>query len=143
MLESMITDLAKINDTQYQIIAARRQSYDNMMWQTPLISLTGQAFIFAIALGSGGANAREIASILALLIAFSSAHLLSKHRSFEVYYSQLLQDVEAARGIPQIHEKPTVGGGLVGISAYKIWVVLFGVIFPMVSASAFILAWRS
>ena len=82
------------NDVQYQVVAARRQNYDNLLWQTPVISLTGQAFLFTIALGSGSKLSRIIASLLALIAALASSQPLARHRHFEVYYSKLLESVE-------------------------------------------------
>jgi hypothetical protein len=38
-----------VSDLQYELIAARRSHYDYLLWQTPVISLTGQAFLFQIA----------------------------------------------------------------------------------------------
>lgn len=112
--------LRRISDTQYQMLAARRQAYDGMLWQTPLISLTGQAFIFTVALGPGDTSSREIASVLAFVMSFASAHLLSKHRRFEIFYTKLLVRIERARGLPLVHERPPSGGGLTGFSAFKI-----------------------
>lgn len=37
----------------YQVVAARRQSFDSMVWQVPALSPTVQAFLLVIALGSG------------------------------------------------------------------------------------------
>jgi hypothetical protein len=37
----------------YQAVVARRLQWDNLVWQVPLLSLTAQAFLFTIALGSG------------------------------------------------------------------------------------------
>jgi hypothetical protein len=38
----------------YQVVAARRQNFDSMLWQVPALSLTAQAFLLVIALGSCG-----------------------------------------------------------------------------------------
>lgn len=37
----------------YQVVAARRQNFDAMVWQVPALSLTAQAFLLVIALGPG------------------------------------------------------------------------------------------
>lgn len=110
-----------VGDTQYQMIGARRQHYDNLIWQTPMISLTAQAFLFTIALGGGDKPSRAIASALAFITAVASAQLLSKHRHFEVYYARLLQSIETARQLPTVSERPPSGEGFSAMSAYSVW----------------------
>jgi len=34
----------------HQIINARRMQWDNLLWQVPLISITGESFLFTIIL---------------------------------------------------------------------------------------------
>jgi hypothetical protein len=41
---------------QYQVIGSRRQQFDNLLWQVPILSLTGQAFLFTIALTAGNSE---------------------------------------------------------------------------------------
>lgn len=36
----------------YQVVTGRRQAIDTMMWQVPSLSLTAQAFLLTISLGS-------------------------------------------------------------------------------------------
>ena len=48
----------------YEVIAGRRNTYDGLLWQMPMLGLTAQAFLFTIALGSGGRFARITASLL-------------------------------------------------------------------------------
>ena len=38
---------------QYPILAARNQHFNSLLWQTPVLSLTAQAFLFSIALSKG------------------------------------------------------------------------------------------
>ena len=120
-------DPARVTDLQYQVLAARRQSYDNMLWQTPVISLTAQAFLFTIALGTGAKVSRLIAGCLALIAALASSQLLAKHRYFEIYYSRLLEDVESARAEQPAHGRPPAAQGLVGWSSYHVWQAVFWV----------------
>ena len=51
---------AAISEDQYDLLAARRTSYDEMMWQAPALSLTAQAFLFTIALGPGSTTAARL-----------------------------------------------------------------------------------
>ena len=78
----------------YQAIASRRLGQDSMMWQVPALSLTAQAFLFTIALGSSALASRFIAAFLALVIALISMQLMAKHRHLEVIDSKLLEEFE-------------------------------------------------
>jgi len=127
------------NDVQYQVVAARRQNYDNLLWQTPVISLTGQAFLFTIALGSGSKLSRIIASLLALIAALASSQPLARHRHFEVYYSKLLESVELEMKLQAVHERPREVGGTTGWSSYVVWQVVFWV-FALAAIAAGVLA---
>jgi hypothetical protein len=118
-------DYAKVTPLQYQMLAARRQNHDSMLWQTPVISLTAQAFLFTIALGGPTRAARVIAASLALATALASIQLLAKHRHFEVHYSELLRSVEENQSIPIIHDKPPPGHGMAELSSYDVWQGVF------------------
>ncbi len=86
---------AILNQQQYQIVASRRQNYDNLVWQTPVVSLTAQAFLLTIALGAETANpARFVAALLSLLAALASLQLMAKHRHMEVLDSRILEEHE-------------------------------------------------
>ena len=75
---------------QYQVVAARRQNFDSMVWQVPALALTAQAFLMTIALGPGtGHLARIAAGLLSALAALMSGQLLLRQR---------------------VHEGPTPGG---------------------------------
>jgi hypothetical protein len=123
----------------YQTLASRRQSYDTLMWQVPALSLSGQAFLFTIALGSGSSTAaRIIASLLAFIIAVISMQLMSKHRFHEELNSRLLERFENTYGLSQwlgfpFHNPRDVnaaigvrGGVFVHRSSYRIWMAGLG-----------------
>jgi hypothetical protein len=118
-------NLAEITDAQYQILASRRQNYDSMVWQTPVISLTAQAFLFTIALGQVPTASRIIASLLAFIAALASIQLLSRHRHFEIYFSELLKEIETAKHWPAAHARPADRSGGFGISSYYVWTGVF------------------
>lgn len=81
----------------YQTVAARRLQFDNLAWQVPVISLTGQAFLFTIALsGDNSTLARAIASGLACVAALLSMALISRHRSAEITDADWLRAYETA-----------------------------------------------
>jgi len=119
-----ISNYKGVTDIQYQLVSARRHHYDAMLWQTPAISLTAQAFLLTIALGNGDPVSRLIASLLAFLAALASAQLLAKHRYFERYNTDLLQEIEAAKQLQPVHERPPEVPGVVGWSSYRVWLIL-------------------
>ena len=66
------------NDVQYRIVATRRGIYDTLLWQTPVLSLTAQAFLFSISLGSDASQwERRTAAVLALIASIASIQLTS------------------------------------------------------------------
>ena len=100
-----MADSQTISMAQYEVLAARRQAFDGMLWQTPVLSLTAQAFLFTIALGSGNSPAaRAISATLALIAALASLQLMAKHRAHEVEDSELLENFEKhTQGMYVIH----------------------------------------
>ncbi len=113
-------------DVQYQIASTRRQGYDTLMWQTPVLSLTGLAFLFTIALSNGSSPiARIISGVLAFLSALFSAQLLAKHRYYEIYWAKWLQEFETEHKILPINNRPAPSKNrLICMSSYRLWMVL-------------------
>lgn len=117
-----------IHEDQYEILAARRQSFNEMIWQTPVLSLTAQAFLFTIALAPGVKRGAQILSgILALVAALASIQLMIRHRQFEVESSEWLAEYERSKkGFKPIHQKPAKGGCFVTnlfMRSYYIWLL--------------------
>lgn len=112
---------AMIHKDQYDVVSQRRISYDNLLWQTPVLSLTAQAFLFAIAFSDLGAWMRLPASSLVILVAGASIHLMSKHRAHEVQSSKLLEEYEnnGGAGFAVVH-KPHCHTS----SSYVVWCAL-------------------
>lgn len=117
--------IAEPTETLYEIVAARRLGYDSMMWQTPVLSLTAQAFLLTIALGEGGKWARCMSGFLALLAALSSLQLMVKHRAYEEADSRWLKAYEDR----WFNCKPVHGSGraffqpnwVARLSSYRVW----------------------
>ena len=92
-------------DVSYQVLRERRQHFDGMLWQAPVLSLTAQAFLFTISLGAGTTKAaRLIASLLSILIAALSVQLMARYRAFEVDASVQLKALEGGVGVHAAHE---------------------------------------
>jgi len=123
-----------LNDLQYQIVAERRQNYDNLLWQTPMVSLTAQAFLLTIALGAETKPlARLLASFLSFLAALASLQLMSKHRHMERLDSDLLEQYEILNrgaGFAVIHGPERIQAQspswLAGHPSNKVWLGLLG-----------------
>ena len=94
---------------QYQLVAARRNATNALLWQSPVLSLTAQAFLFTIALNTGlAAASRTVAAGLAFFVALASIQLLLKHRALENADARWLEDFEARqhwRGLERVSRK--------------------------------------
>ena len=128
----------------YEALAARQRDQDALLWQTPALGLTAQAFLFSIALSGGNTQAaRLIASALALLVSFLSIQLMAKHRYIAAVRAELLVRVEkdqaitATIGVSPHDELPALGaavnrhaGWFVGLMSALVWMyglAVFGV----------------
>jgi len=88
---------------QTQLVATRRLQWDLLLWQAPTLALTGQAFLFSIALGGGRSQfSKIVAASLLVLISLSSLHTLSGHRLSELTDSQIIQKFEEDNGLPRM-----------------------------------------
>ena len=80
----------------YPVIASRRLQWDNLAWQVPMISITGESFLFTIILNSSTSkDARIISSLLAIIISYASISTLGRHRISEVHDANILREIEA------------------------------------------------
>ena len=120
-----------MNKDQYGIVAGRRVTHDQLLWQTPVLSLTAQAFLLTIALGSETSFwARLMSASLSFITALASMHLMLKHRYFELQDSQALRKFEndnMAEGFEVVHiQRPSEGekaSFLEHRSAYHLWMI--------------------
>jgi hypothetical protein len=122
--------------TQYEVISNRRISQDQMLWQTPTLCFTAQAFLFTIALGNGvRMEARLVSSFLIIVTSILCLQLMSKQRYFEVENSKLLEKIEKENGLLIVHAKDFAIGKPALLSkyrSYKVW--MFGMIIFLVVA---------
>jgi hypothetical protein len=114
--------------TQYQIISDRRINQNEMLWQTPTLCFTAQAFLFTIALGNGiPIEARLISAFLIVVTSILCLQLMSKHRYFEVENSKLLEKIEKENGFLVIHAKSNTTTEKLNfftkLTSYKIWMI--------------------
>lgn len=123
--------LTKLSDQQYVILNNRRDNFNNLIWQTPVLSLVAQAFLFTIILSdSSSVSASFIASFLSVSVSVSSRHLLDKHRYAETECAKMLQDDERLKGIFEINRYVHSESKWMDFSAYRVWsylLPLFGI----------------
>jgi len=124
--------MAIAKEQYYDVVADRRAALDGLMWQTPVLSLTAQAFLFTIALGPDVTDgARLMSAILALVTALASVQLMAKHRYHEVRDSKLLKEFEnePENGFAVIHGRPSGDDKrwYNKMSSYIVWMIILAV----------------
>jgi hypothetical protein len=133
---------------QYQIMAARRQAFDTMMWQVPALSLTAQSFLLSLAYGGQSSRlAAAVAGGLSTVIAVMSIQLLLRHRQNELTDSVILNQIELEHGWREVFasgERRAVAAGLqrrrfIRVRSFRLWAGGLGV-FGVTGALAFVLA---
>ncbi|GAA0676823.1 hypothetical protein GCM10010193_32550 [Kitasatospora atroaurantiaca] len=116
---------------QYQVVAARRTTYDTMVWQVPGLALTAQAFLMTIGLAPGtGRLARVAVGLLSVVVALMAAQLLLRHRQNELADAKWLESFERASGWETVHMPATaraaqvglVPSGLARLRSYRVWI---------------------
>lgn len=114
----------------YQALTSRRLGYDFLIWQTPVLGLTAQAFLFTAALSHDSSRtARGIAAGLAFLAGVISLQLMGKHRHHEILDSKLLASFERRNELYRLHAPPEQRAAAVGqkrvwanrFSSYQVW----------------------
>jgi hypothetical protein len=74
--------------------------YDSMMWQSPALSMTAQAFLFTLTLSSGVPRLpRILAACLSITLAILAIQLMSRHRQQELTDSVMLEKLEEQLGL--------------------------------------------
>ena len=82
----------------FGILHSRRLQWDSLLWQVPLISLTGVSFLFTIIFSPATSRLSRIeVCLLTIIVSYASLITLARHRLSEVYESNLMQDLEKLR----------------------------------------------
>ena len=123
----------EMHKDQYPIVAARRQGYDALLWQTPALAVTAQAFLLTVVF-SPGANEHVavVISAFALLVGLAAIQLLARLRYLEMYDSELLVTYEKSHeteGLAIVHGKrrplaSVPAKGLARFRAYRVWMAV-------------------
>lgn len=116
--------------SQYGILNARRDSFNNLVWQTPVLSLTAQAFLFMIILSGGVPElGRIIAAVLASIVALMSLQLISKHRFMEEHHAKILHAYEEIHKLYVANRAIRARDRTVRLSSYWLWRTLLWAFF--------------
>lgn len=95
----------------YASISSQADTHNALMWQTPLLAMTAQAFLLTIGLGAGIAPvARLSAALLSLVVSILSIQLMLKHSAMQHRDSLELEKIERLRGMIVYHVKPEFSG---------------------------------
>jgi len=114
--------LIKIDDAAYSALNARRDAFNNLLWQTPVMSLIAQAFLFTIILAPDTETIpRIIAVILAVITSLASLQLLVKHRYGEEYHAKKLDEIEKVTGRYPVNQYHKPEHWFARLKSYKIW----------------------
>jgi ADP-ribose pyrophosphatase YjhB (NUDIX family) len=110
----------------------------SLMWQTPGLALTAQAFLMTLALAPGSSNlARAFASGLNIMMAALCFQLMQKHRAMELSDRKALENIEGIEGMMLVHASLELKVWLKRFPSHKPWQVGF-VVFGLVSTFIFV-----
>ena len=104
----------------YQASLQRLIEADSKLWQVPGLSLTAQAFLLTIALGSRNDSPGErlAAAFLGLVVAIASIQLMARHRYHSKCDVALLREIEKTKAVVPMVDREKIPGAPVarGIS---------------------------
>lgn len=127
----------------YEMLLQRELEQDAMLWQTPTIALTAQAFLLTIALNpSSPPFATYLAATLGLVVALLSMQLMAKHRFLNLMDRAHLHALEDQLKIKHLsnrqyfytdgeyripdwlvgHKSPPSEHGLAKFRSYRVWI---------------------
>lgn len=129
----------------YEMLVVRNQTQATLLWQTPSLALTAQAFLLTIALiADFSTTGHVLAALLGIVVAVISMQTMAKHRYFESLDNFKMQRLEYELGLPPLSSRawrkdPPVPGGFpapkdnwwIRRRSYWIWQIglgLFGVV---------------
>lgn len=105
------TTVSKYLAETYAAISSQADTHNALMWQTPVLAMTAQAFLLTIGLGSGiSPLARLAAAGLSLVVSILSFQLMVKHSAMQLRDQMALEDIERRRGMAVYHVKPVPNG---------------------------------
>jgi colanic acid biosynthesis protein WcaH len=113
------------DDVTYEILNTRRDSFNQLLWETPALGLVAQAFLFTTILNAETlAGARQIASGLAFISSLACLQLLAKHRYNERELAIELHKIECSHERYPANRYLSSKNIFIQTSSYKIWSLL-------------------
>lgn len=130
-----------MHESQYSIVAARRQGYDSLLWQVPALGVAAQGFLVSAAVAKDTSHILAAGLLLAAsVVGAAIAWLFRKLRMNEIADSELLiqhEKARAAEGFSIVH-----GRRVPGFSAYRLWLILLIASIVLEALGALIMACR-
>lgn len=130
----------------YQISMQRLMEADSKMWQVPALSLTAQAFLLTIALGSQSHTSAErlVSAVLGAVVAIASVQLMRRHMFHSRCDLALLKRIEGTGTLPPMVYREALlenepAKGLAKWRSAEVWVAVMWA-FVLVDAFAAIFA---
>jgi hypothetical protein len=115
----------------YQMIMQRGLQTNGLLWQTPSLALTAQAFLLTISLGGDTIRPiRIVVSVLGLVVGIMSMQLMAKHHYFYELDQAELRRIESRLVLPPIahrsrqmvdHRAEVWALPFVRITSYVVW----------------------
>ncbi|MBJ7469969.1 MAG: hypothetical protein JHD16_01645 [Solirubrobacteraceae bacterium] len=108
----------------YEAVSIRAVAHNTLMWQTPGLSVTAQAFLLTIALGADTSTAaRMLAAAVSCVLAVLSVQLMRKHSESEQHDRLLLERIEALASWPLGHSRlPRADSWFVRLRSRNLWI---------------------
>jgi hypothetical protein len=92
----------------FQMIMQRGLQTNALLWQTPSLALTAQAFLLTLSLGGGTIRPiRIVVSVLGLVIGIMSMQLMAKHHYFYELDQAELRRIESRLKMPPVSDRKT------------------------------------
>lgn len=88
----------------YKLISDRRKHWDNLQWQIPSLTLSGEAFLFSVAFDvQKQVPARVVTALVAAIVAVACILTMSRFRVNEIDDSETLERLERELGLEPMH----------------------------------------
>jgi hypothetical protein len=123
----------------HNALVSKHQTFNLLLWQSPVISFTAQAFLLTIAFNEqGNSFYRVISGLIATLIGLISWQLFVRHSAFEKQSSRDLECLEETYFKKTFHSHRSPKAGFVGRKASRdlwkpaLFIVSLAGLFPII-----------
>ena len=106
----------------YSALVTKQSNHDQMLWQTPVIALTAQAFLLTIVFDWSRAEIhRTLCGLVSVFIGLLTWQLFLRHSALEKHASVELEAFEKKYFEQVIHVAPVVTGCIARWRSRRIW----------------------